>query len=82
MSYNTPRKGGDLYYMLELNEKERERKDIIDLVINKKITQKEAALKLEIMCIINSPIMQKRCRNLHILGESESNITVFSTMSM
>ena len=36
MSYNTPRKGGDLYYMLELNEKERERKDVIDLVINKK----------------------------------------------
>ena len=48
MSYNTPRKGGDLYYMLELNEKERERKDVIDLAINKKITQKEAALKLEI----------------------------------
>lgn len=48
MSYNTPRKGGVLNYMLELNEKERKRKEIIDSVINKKITQKEAALKLEI----------------------------------
>lgn len=48
MSYNIPRKGGVLCYMLELNEKERKRKEIIDSVINKKITQKEAALKLEI----------------------------------
>ena len=31
-----------------MNEKELKRKEIIDLVINKKITQKEAALKLEI----------------------------------
>lgn len=34
--------------MTELNEKERERKETIDMVINKKMTQKDAALKLEI----------------------------------
>ena len=45
MSYNTSSKGGVLYFM---NEKELKRKEIIELVINKKITQKEAALKLEI----------------------------------
>ena len=45
MSYNTPSKGGVLYFV---NEKEIKRKEIIELVINKKITQKEAALKLEI----------------------------------
>ena len=45
MSYNTSSKGGVLYFV---NEKELKRKEIVDLVINKKITQKEAALKLEI----------------------------------
>ena len=45
MSYNTSSKGGVLYFV---NEKELKRKELIDLVINKKITQKEAALKLEI----------------------------------
>lgn len=34
--------------MLELNEKEKNRKEIIDDVINRKITQKEAAQKLEV----------------------------------
>ena len=45
MSYNTLSKGGVLYFV---NEKEIKRKEIIDLVINKKITHKEAALKLEL----------------------------------
>lgn len=37
---------------------------------------------LEILCTLNSPIIQKRCSNLHMVNESESNITEFSIRSM
>lgn len=61
MSYNFSLKGGKI--TIELNRKEEQKIEVIEQVLNKEITQKQAALKLE--------ISDRQVRRLIVLYHSE-----------